>query len=176
MAHAQEGDREAYRRLLTDITPYIRHLASQRLTGRAAAEDAVQEVLLTIHELRHTYDPRRPFGPWLVAIARRRIIDRFRYEARSRSRETPLQPEQETFRAEPTNKFEESVDRHALLRAVESLPPRQRAAIRLLKLEEMSLKEASAVSGMSISALKVATHRALKSLRQMFVGRSNGSW
>jgi len=29
-------------------------------------EDAVQDVLLAIHEKRHTYDPARPFGPWLA--------------------------------------------------------------------------------------------------------------
>jgi RNA polymerase sigma-70 factor (ECF subfamily) len=45
------------------------------------------------------------------------------------------------------------------------LPPSQKTAIELVKLKEMSLKEASAVSGMSVPALKVATHRAIKSLR-----------
>ncbi len=35
--------------------------------------DAVQDVLLTVHMVRHAYDPSRPFGPWLLAIANRRI-------------------------------------------------------------------------------------------------------
>jgi RNA polymerase sigma-70 factor (ECF subfamily) len=34
-------------------------------------------------------------------------------------------------------------------------------------MEEMSLQEAAAASGQSVSALKVATHRALKSLRRL---------
>ena len=55
------------------------------------------------------------------------------------------------------------------------LPNPQRRAIELLKLQEMSLKEASAVSGMSIASLKVATHRALKGLRRILAGRSEGT-
>jgi len=50
---------------------------------------------------------------------------------------------------------------------VEKLPAGQRQAIRLLKLEEKSLKEAAAISGMTVASLKVATHRALISLRKI---------
>ena len=173
MARAQDGDRAAYRRLLTEITPYLRGLAARRLIGPTGIEDAVQDVLLTIHEVRHTYDPARPFGPWLATIAKRRIIDRFRQEARRRTRETPLKPAHETFAVDPSNRSEESADRYALRRAVDGLVAGQRLAIRLLKLQEMSLKEASMVSGMSISALKVATHRAVKNLRRNFVGEND---
>jgi RNA polymerase sigma-70 factor (ECF subfamily) len=49
----------------------------------------------------------------------------------------------------------------------------QRQAIRLLKLKEMSLKEAATASGMSIASLKVATHRALKSLRKLLADSSD---
>jgi RNA polymerase sigma-70 factor (ECF subfamily) len=57
--------------------------------------------------------------------------------------------------------------------AIEKLPPDQREAIRMLKLNEMSLKEAAATSGRSIVALKVATHRAIKNLRQLLKGDSH---
>jgi RNA polymerase sigma-70 factor, ECF subfamily len=46
------------------------------------------------------------------------------------------------------------------------LPPGQRQAIELLKLRELSLKEASAVSGASVGALKVAVHRGIAALRK----------
>ena len=58
----------------------------------------------------------------------------------------------------------------ALRRAVRSLPKGQRTAIELLKLREMSLKEAAAASGMSIGALKVSVHRAIKTLRASLDG------
>jgi RNA polymerase sigma-70 factor (ECF subfamily) len=168
MARAQEGDREAYRRLLEEITPYLRSLAARLIRNRSDVEDAVQDTLLTLHAVRHTYDPMRPFGPWLVAIARRRIIDGLRRRGRAASRETPLEADHETFAGPEANFHEAASDGRALREALEGLPPGQRDAIRMLKLEEMSLKEAAAASGMSIAALKVATHRGLKNLRRIF--------
>src|SRR5258708_7108406 len=172
MARAQNGDGEAYRRLLEAVTPYLRSLAARRHRDPSDAEDAVQDVLLTIHAIRQTYDPTRPFGPWLVTIANRRLVDRLRRQGRLRSRETALTAEHETFPATQANKDTEISDRRELETALKGLPAGQRQAIRLLKLEEMSLKEAAAATGMSVTALKVTTHRALKSLRKMLSNRN----
>jgi RNA polymerase sigma-70 factor (ECF subfamily) len=174
MGRAQDGDRAAYRTLLEDMTPYLRSLAGRRFKEPGDIEDAVQDILLTVHAVRHAYDPRRPFGPWLVAIANRRIIDRLRRQTRAKFREIELTAEHETFSAPPanlsSNPSEVAVNEAVLHEAIEKLPPEQRQAIRLLKLNEMSLKEAAATSGRSISALKVATHRAIKSLRKILQG------
>jgi RNA polymerase sigma-70 factor (ECF subfamily) len=167
MARAQGGDRDAYRRLLGEIMPYLRALAARRHREPSDAEDAVQDILLTLHAIRHTYDPARPFGPWLVAIANHRLIDRLRRQGRLRSREIALTPAHETFFADEANLYEKASDRRDLREAVEKLSTGQRQAIRLLKLEERSLKEAAAMSGMTVASLKVATHRALKSLRKI---------
>jgi len=172
MARAQAGDKAAYRRLLEEIVPYLRSLAVRNLQNRGDIEDVVQDVLLTVHAIRHTYDPARPFGPWLVAIANRRIVDRLRRQGRCQARETPLEAEHETFAAPETNLQEAESDSRVLREAIDRLPPGQRAAIRLVKLREMSLKEAAAVSGTSIASLKVATHRALKNLRKL-LGRQD---
>ncbi|KUM25620.1 RNA polymerase subunit sigma [Mesorhizobium loti] len=172
MARAQDGDAKAYLRLLEKITPYLRVLASRCQQNPQDIEDAVQDVLLTVHAIRHTYDPARPFGPWLVSIAHRRFVDRLRRQGRLRARETPLTSEHETFVEHRAN-IEESLDCDELESAIRVLPPRQQEAIRLLKLKEMSLKEAARASGMSIVSLKVATHRALKSLRKMLGDRQD---
>ena len=84
MARAQSGDGDAYRRLLTAIVPYLRARAIGRLGTVEEAEDAVQDTLLTIHAARQSYDPARAFGPWLIAIADRRIADRLRRIHRQR--------------------------------------------------------------------------------------------
>ena len=128
------------------------------------------EAEIIIHAVRHAYDPARPFGPFLVAIANRRIIDRLRRQMRARSREIEFAPEHETFLPDQANlpsSFDDTVDERALHAAIGNLPPDQRQAISLLKLREMSLKEAAVASGRSVAALKVATHRAIKSLRKM---------
>ncbi|TAK48462.1 MAG: sigma-70 family RNA polymerase sigma factor [Xanthobacteraceae bacterium] len=171
MARAQDGDGLAYRRLLEEITPYLRSLAARRHRDPSDVEDAVQDVLLTIHSIRRTYDPARPFAPWLVAIASRRFIDRLRRQGRARDRETPLTADHETF-SEPETNQQESPEHRELEGAINDLPPRQRQAIRLLKLEGMSLKQAAIASGMSITSLKVNTHRAVKRLRKILLDRS----
>jgi RNA polymerase sigma-70 factor (ECF subfamily) len=172
MARAQRGERQAYRRLLDEITPYLRSLAVKSHRDPLDIEDTVQDVLLTVHSVRHTYDPARPFGPWLVAIAHRRIVDRLRRQGRARLHEAPLTPEHETLAATAANYPEASADTVALRDAVERLPPGQREAIKLMKLQEMSLRQAAKLSGMSIAALKVATHRGLKNLRKLLAGPS----
>jgi len=167
MARAQDGDREAYRKLLEGVTPYLRSLAFRCFKQPTDLEDVVQDILLTIHMLRHAYDPGRPFGPWLLAIANRRIIDRLRRDTRRRAREVELSVEHETFADLETNLHKDTLDEAALSQAIDKLPQDQRQTITMLKLNEMSLKEAAAASGRSIPALKVATHRAIKSLRRL---------
>jgi RNA polymerase sigma-70 factor (ECF subfamily) len=166
-ARAQDGDREAYRRLLEEMTPYLRSLARRCFRELADVEDAVQDVLLTVHMVRRTYDPARPFGPWLAAIASRRIIDRLRRDTRRRACEVVLSTDHETF-ADPATKLDsDALHEAALGHAIARLPPEQRQTITMLKPNEMSLKEAAAASGRSIPSLKVSTHRAIKSLRRV---------
>ena len=173
MARAQDGDRDAYRSLLKEIEPYIRSIAARCFSRPADAEDTVQDVLLTVHAIRNTYDPKRPFGPWLVAIANRRIIDRLRRHTRQKAREIELSSEHETFADAPANLDHTASAELTLAGAIEKLPPDQRDAIRMLKLNEMSLKQASHASGRSIAALKVATHRAIRNLRQLLKGQAS---
>lgn len=167
MALAQDGDDKAYRALLKSIAPYVRSLARRAGLPPDDCEDGVQDVLLTIHAIRHTYDPSRPFGPWLVGVARNRLADRLRSRARTWSREIELTEEHETFAAVATNDIEEADEARRLRAAVADLPRGQREAVELLKFKELSLKEASAISGQSETALKVAVHRAVKRLRGM---------
>ncbi len=168
MAAAQAGDRAAYRALLLAIVPYVRALAARAFRERADVEDAVQDVLTTLHATRRMYDPARPFRPWLAGIARHRIADRRRQLRRRDRLEVQIEPVHETF-ADPAAKSGESAsDADTLRAAVASLPAGQRAAIELMKLQEMSLQDAAATSGMSVAALKVATHRAVKRLRRAF--------
>jgi RNA polymerase sigma-70 factor (ECF subfamily) len=167
MAQSQTGDARAYRLLLTGITPYLRALAHRFGLSGSDIEDAVQDALLTLHSIRHTYDPGRPFAPWLVAVARHRMLDYRRKRVRQFGRETELTDFHETFAAAETNPPERAGEGAKLRAAIAELPAGQRQAVELLRLQEMSLKEASAKSGQSETALKVAMHRAVKRLRML---------
>lgn len=175
MAEAQSGDAVAYRRLLVGITPYVQAIASRAHRNPSDAEETVQDVLLTLHSIRHTYDQTRPFRPWLAGTARHRVVDRMRLLGRAFAREVALELEHETFAAEDTNDGQVLLDRRALHVALEALPPGQRQAVTLLKLREMSLREAATASGMSVGSLKVATHRGVKALRRLLGQQDVGS-
>ncbi len=170
MARAQDGDAAAYLRLLEEITPYLRSRTARYHRDPRDIEDTVQDILLTVHSIRQTYDPSRPFGPWLVGIANRRAFDRLSRQHRQRAHEVPLAGEHEAVAGLQDN-IEDRADQRRLEGAIGDLPPAQQQAIRMLKLKEMSLKEAATASGMSIASLKVATHRAIKSLRTMLMDR-----
>ena len=66
MVAAQQGNAGAYRRLLDELRKWLCRFYARRLPP-AMVEDAVQDALIAIHDKRHTYDPERPFKPWLVA-------------------------------------------------------------------------------------------------------------
>lgn len=166
MAAAQAGDQVAYRRLLDALLPYLRAYAYRRLSRGDAAEDLVQDILLTVHRIRQTYDPARPFAPWLSVIAKRRLIDHLRRRRVHPESVEDLGLDIETFADSAANRDMEQIDRADTLRHVMAdLPAQQRRVIELLKIEEKSLKEASVITGMSIASLKTTTHRAMKTLR-----------
>ena len=171
MAKAQNGDQSAYAALLREILPVVRAVARRQHRNIERAEDVVQEVLLTVHRVRHTYDPNRSFRGWVFTIARRRSIDALRKTGRLARYEEGA--EQDVIEGAPSaapeeNPFEDLEP--SLARAVAALPPGQRQAIELVKLRELSLAEAAAHSGVSAGALKVAVHRAMKTLRERLAG------
>src|SRR3979490_2526119 len=75
MRKAQDGDRLAYERLLTEVAILVRDFVRKRLQHPDWRDEIVQETLLSIHRDRHTYDPERPFRPWMYASARHRLFD-----------------------------------------------------------------------------------------------------
>jgi RNA polymerase sigma factor (sigma-70 family) len=169
MRSAQGGDRSAYAALLGDVAPLVRQTVRRRFgfLQPQDVEDLVQDVLLSVHAARATYDPARPFLPWLMAIARNRMADGARRHVRPAANEVVSDRLPETFPAEEANMLLDRYgDAEALAQAMADLPPGQRQAIELLKLREMSLKEASVASGTSVGALKVAVHRGIAALRK----------
>lgn len=168
MTLAQSGDQVAYHALLHDVAPYLRAIASRYLGRGEDAEDAVQEILMVVHDIRHTYEPGRPFKPWLSTIASRRCIDLLRRRSRRLQRETAGDELEQLPDAGsgPETRLAQMQASRTLRDAVDALSPKQREAVRLLHLQELTLGEAAIDSGQTTGALKVACHRALKTLRQ----------
>lgn len=162
---AQAGDGEAYRRFLVAVLPFVRSVARRRCWSEDMAEDAVQDALLTLHRVRHTFEPGRPVKPWLAAIVSRRAIDATRRRGRVGAREVHNELAYETF-ADPGTNGDRIMDAPETLAGMTSgLSVGQKQALDLVKMQEMSLGEASAVSGQSVASLKVNIHRAIKKMR-----------
>lgn len=169
MAAAQNGDSVAYARLLRAILPRLKSMIrnQRRFLPEEDIEDLVQDVLVSLHAVRATYDPSRPFLPWLYAIARNRLADGARQYARKRANEVSVPEYPVTFSESETNWApEEYGDPQGLQHAIGRLPNAQRQAVELLKLKGLSLREASAASGMTVGALKVSMHRAMAALKR----------
>ena len=167
MRAAQAGDARSYEQLLRAVSPFVRSLARRYCRDPELAEDVVQDVLLTVHRIRHTWDPQRPFSPWLAPIAARRGIDRIRRDSRIARHEVSDELALETFAAPVAN------NDSGALRAVEAiepllavLPERQRLALEAVKIRGLSVAEAASESGQTVAALKVSVHRAVKALRK----------
>jgi len=171
LAAAQRGDAEAYRLFLTSIVPFARAVARRRAVSDAAVDDIVQDALVTVHRVRHTYQPGRPVKPWLRAIVERRSIDALRRHGRVARREVSNPVAYETYADPQANREDAASSAATLARMTEGLSPGQKEAIELVKLKELSLAEASALSGQSVASLKVNVHRAIKKMRANFRDR-----
>jgi RNA polymerase sigma factor (sigma-70 family) len=173
MRKAQDGDQAAYASLLREVLPILKRVVQARLgflpvTDR---EDLVQDILMSVHAARATYDPMRPFKPWLMTIAHNRMVDQARRNSRRAANEMSVDEyPADVADADAGAAADRYGDPEELRRAIKVLPKGQRSALELLKLREMSLKEASQATGMSISALKVSVHRAIKTLRVSLKG------
>ncbi len=173
MIAGQAGDRRAYERLLISLVPALRRAARGRWRQAEAAdiEDVVQETLLALHAARHLYDPSRPLLPFVHGILRLRGADVMRRRYRQSGRERAIDEFSETSSHFATKEEQEDqIDAGTLHATIAQLPERQRQAIEMTKLKEMSLAQAALASGMSVAALKVATHRGVATLRKLLRG------
>jgi RNA polymerase sigma-70 factor (ECF subfamily) len=147
------------------IIPFARAVARRRSWSEDMAEDVVQDVLLTVHRVRHTYQVGLPVKPWLAAIVTRRSIDIMRKSGRIGAMESHNPAAAETYADPGANRESAGESRRDLEVMMSTLSRGQREALELVKIQEMSLVEASAASGQSVSSLKVNIHRAIKKLR-----------
>lgn len=158
------GDARAHRAFLEGVSQLLRGYYRRRLAANPAeAEDLVQETLIAIHTRRDSYDASYPVTAWIHAIARYRLIDHWRRTKR-RGISVPIEDATSLFEAPAADEVEARLDAAVLL---DKLPPKQRDSIRLVKLEEKSVREAALITGWGESDIKVSIHRGLKTLARL---------
>jgi RNA polymerase sigma factor (sigma-70 family) len=160
MAAAQLGNAGAYTRLLTEVDGWLRRYYARRLPV-SMVEDAAQDTLLTLHARRHTYEPGRPFKPWLAGIARYKWIDRLR----ALDRDPAVSCAEDISEDIPIDDHGPAIVSAVLLgKLLSRLKPAQSEVIRLVKLDGLSVEEASELTGQSVPLVKVNIHRGLAML------------
>lgn len=166
MERVQSGDGEAYRLLLEDVTAELRGYFRRRVRDPHEVEDLVQETLLLVHRARHTYDPTRPFEPWLYAIARNAAVSAFRRD-RQRTRWELLATDERPIEAASEGDGREP----ALEGVLAQIPDAQREALEMVKLKGLSIEDAAARAGVSEGAMRVRIHRGYRALRALLLGK-----
>jgi RNA polymerase sigma factor (sigma-70 family) len=153
MARAQSGDRKAFHTLLKDIDSFITRSLRRRLPDIRDTEDICQEVLIAVYKSRHTYQPDRPFEPWLFAIVGKVMANHLRHDQKRLAVQIQLDELPESCN-------EGTSDGELELReALEQLSPVQLEALALTKLWGLSVDEAARRTGTSASSMKVRVHR-----------------
>jgi RNA polymerase sigma-70 factor (ECF subfamily) len=163
MRAANRGDTLSYHRLLAVLAPALRSFARRAFarSGLQAdeVEDVVQETLLAVHLKRHTWDERQSLLPWVKAIARNKVIDALR--RRGGNVHVAIDDIIETLADERTRDAGEAAD---LSHAVTSLKQRDREIVVAMSIEGANARDLAAKLGMTEGAVRVALHRALKTL------------
>ncbi len=161
LAAANAGDARAYAEFLQAVTPVLRGIvrAKGASLGAAGCEDVLQEVLLAIHLKRHTWEPGHPVRPWAYAIARYKVIDAFR--ARGRRIDLAIDDFADVLAAEAGPDPTEAADMDKMIGLLDR---RSATIVRKIGLEGVSVAETGAALTMSEGAVRVALHRALKTL------------
>jgi RNA polymerase sigma-70 factor (ECF subfamily) len=163
------GDAAAYGLLLAELSARLRTYYRRRLgDGAADTEDLVQETLIAMHERRISFDRTQPLTAWVYAIARYKLVDHLR---RRRVRVAlPIDECEDLF---APDEVEQSAASRDVDRLLATLPGPVSEAIRLTKLQGLSIEEAAERTGKSATATKVSIHRGLLRLTQRLTGKAD---
>lgn len=162
LLQGMEGDTQAYQAFLKGLSTHLRAFLRRRLSALPDdIEDLVQDILLAVHNQRHTYRPDQPLTAWVNAMARYKLIDLLRSRSGREALHDPIDDDMALF---ATNDHEAADARRDVNTLLNQLPDNQRLPIVHTKLEGLSVTEAAAVTGMSESAIKVGVHRGMKAL------------
>jgi RNA polymerase sigma-70 factor (ECF subfamily) len=167
LARVADRDREAFEVLYHRYVRSVFGLALRRLRDRQRAEDAVQETFAAIWRSAASYKPERgPAAPWLYAIARNAIVDRFRTHVDT----TGEIPEIVSADPGPADAAESSFVSWRVHRALEELPPREREVVELAYWSGLSQSEVAEYLHIPLGTVKTRTRSALARLADVLEG------
>lgn len=163
------GDRAAFAALVDAYKHPVYNLCYRMLGTSAEAEDASQEVFIKIYRRLHTYDSTRKMVSWVLSIASNHCIDRLR---RRRLKTTDIEdmPAWQPLisdKPQPERKMLKIEKEERIQGLLNQLPPQYRGPLVMHYWNELSYKEISNTTGLSLSAVKSRLHRGRIKLAQL---------
>jgi len=159
----EAGDREAFALLFRHFAPRVKAFLVRSGAAEALAEEMTQEVMATLWNKSHMFDPTRAsVATWVFTIARNRRIDALRRDRRPEPEEIPWGPEPEPDQADVLTLQQESARLGTALRA---LPDKQRELIEKAYFGDLSHGEIAEQTGLPLGTIKSRIRLALERLR-----------
>jgi len=162
---ARAGDRAAFGQLVERFAPQARRVARAVLQDPHDADDAAQDAFLAALVKLDQYDPRRPFGPWLMRIVANAATDRRR--RRTVRQVEPLAPELTGGGPRPDREAEQSALGDRLRAALAELPERRRIAVVLFDVDGYSHAEIAQILGIPEGTVRSEVFHARRRLREL---------
>ncbi len=164
IADAQKGNNESYQTLLLELDTFLRRYCGAIIKNWSKNEDLSQECLVAIHKARMTYDPARPFLPWVKAIVRNKSIDWIRKEVKQIEREILI----DETKAQGSTKDLDSTENNIVFEnLIKLLDEKYQQPILLTKIYGYTEKEVGKKLNLSESAVKIRIHRGVMDLKNV---------
>ncbi|HSL30119.1 MAG TPA: sigma-70 family RNA polymerase sigma factor [Anaerolineales bacterium] len=171
---AQQGNDEAFTRLVEEYQTHVYNLCYRMLGEPEAAEDAAQETFLRAYQNLHRYDRNRSFATWLLSIGAHYCIDRLRRRKLSMFSIDEENEDGTTFEIrddaspDPEGESVKREDRERLHGLLKDLDETDRAAVVLRYWHDASEVEIAETLNLTVSAVKSRLHRARRALAGMW--------
>ncbi|QMU60113.1 MAG: sigma-70 family RNA polymerase sigma factor [Boseongicola sp.] len=158
-----DQDKAAFAALFRHFVPRVKAFLMKSGAGEAMADECTQEVLATLWQKAHLFDPSRASVPtWVYTIARNKKIDALRKQRRPEPEDLPWGPESEPDQAD-TIILQQETDK--LTKAIKELPDKQRLLIERAYFGDLSHSEIAEETGLPLGTIKSRIRLALERLR-----------
>lgn len=162
MKEAQDGNETSYHTLLSEVYMFLESYLNSKVYNKSQVDDVLQEVLLAVHNSRHTFDASKSFMSWLLAIAHYKIADSLRLQFKQKNQE--LEDSIVDTKSDVLNSLIDNQSLHILHQAISELDEKPKKVITLLKLEGLKISEVAVKLNLSESNVKIIAHRACQGL------------
>lgn len=162
MKKSQSGYKKEYELLLNELSVFLNNYFKNKISKKSDIDDIVQETLIAIDKAKHTFDANRSFMSWFLAIAHYKIADYYRADIRRSDLEVV-----DTDALVEITCNQNNPEIEYIYEAIEKLPAREREIVKLVKIDGFSMKEIAQRTKLSLSNVKILSHRSIKRIKEM---------